>query len=128
MEEDGKKAENAIEKLQSLPEGKKKVIFFIVMGFIVLIMIFFAVLLTKRNIGMVSRSLGSLSFPKIDTRGSDKSVIPGFNLNRVTSSGLEGVLKEFNMDDTSTGDGAILQNPDYSNTSENDNGFFNSNQ
>lgn len=56
-----------ISKLQNLSEGQKKIIFFTVMIIVAIIIFFLGIILTKKNILRLSESLGSLSFPAIET-------------------------------------------------------------
>lgn len=108
---------DSIAKLQNLPEGRKKVVFFIVMGIVVLVALFFGIVLTKKNISTIGRSLKQISFPKIDIP-EQKFEVPG--ANNLNLNKLEEAFKNLDLGNVSEGNNGVLQN-----TSEDNSEIFN---
>ena len=81
------KIKNYVLKLQSLPEDKKKIIFFAIMIVSFLIVGFFGVISTKKNISKIGESVKSINFPKIDLSGnSGETLTNDIDFNSIISN------------------------------------------
>lgn len=102
-------------KLQKLPEIKKKVIFFTVMGVVVLLMLFVEVILTKRNISQISQSLHSINLPSIEIpRNEGINQVQDFLNNPDNQKAIEDAFKGTDgSEDTKTADWKIYTNEKY---------------
>lgn len=73
-----------IKKLQALPEGKKKIIFFTVVVISVLILGFFYIQSTVKNLSKIGESFKSVDLPKLDMPQPDIN-LPDIEINDVVS-------------------------------------------
>lgn len=83
-----------IEKLQQLPEVKKKVIFFTVMVLVVLMMLFVEFILTKRNISKISKSLQSINLPSIEIPHNEISQVQDLLNNPDNQKAIADALQD----------------------------------
>jgi|SRR3989344_821354 len=93
------KARNFVERLRKLPDIQKKIIFFTIIIISVLILGFFEVMLTKKNIASISHSLKSISIPKLDIPSNNMA--PGFDINKLNPNNLEELIQNLNLEDVS---------------------------
>ncbi len=86
-----------IKKLQALPETRKKIVFFSVMAFAVLIVGIWGFFATKNNIEKIGNSLGSVNLPKFDVNPQDSGInLP--DMTGVVSQGDSSVFQDQNSD------------------------------
>ena len=85
-------------KIQDLPEKKKKMIFFVTVGIAALIMIVFAVVLTKKNIAIISESLGQVKLPALDI---EEREFPGTNIQTEDWENLKNSMEGVNSSNAS---------------------------
>ena len=56
-----------LNKLQNLPDNKKKIILWVIVGFLVVIMGYFWIRSAGERLNKMSESIGQINLPKIET-------------------------------------------------------------
>jgi hypothetical protein len=85
---------NIIEKLHSLPEQKKKIIFFPVVIASALVMMVFGVIDTKHNIAKINQGLKGVALPEIDFKGQAQDM-PRIDFQGLISKALGSDLSSY---------------------------------
>jgi hypothetical protein len=83
------KIQNVLAKLQALPDTKKKIILFSIVGVCAIIIGYFEVQATRRDIEKIRTAVKSTNVPPIDF-STDPNRAPTLNLENIDLSSLTG--------------------------------------
>jgi len=95
------KSRGFMTRLQNLPDSKKKVIFFAVMGVIVLVMVFIGLLLTKKGLSNIGQSLKNVNLPKIESPNRNEVAL-NLGINDLDFEKLGKSLENLSTEDWET--------------------------
>ncbi len=109
------KIRNFIEKLQSLPEIRKKIILFSVIGVFAIILGYFWVQSTRGNISKIGQSLTSLDLPKIDLQQGANTNFPSVTdvLNSPDGKAVSDTLQSLHAQQAQNSEWKTYTNEEY---------------
>ena len=104
-----------IKKLQNLPDLQKKIILFAVVGVAAVIMGYFLVKSTARNIGKIAESAKSMDLPDLNLQSDEVSKLPSVSdiINSPEGQAIAEALQNADDSQLDTADWKTYANADY---------------